>query len=211
MLQHDIRILLILGMLAAMCGPASAAVGITAETQTIEVGVPPVCTAPCECISENEAAQRWGVEGYERCSKTICGETADGNIQYYCIHQKGTAVAAPLVTTTTGAAVPQEVKVPVSSAAVPATPPAAPSTTAAGITPKTPLGIATVAVRNIAKYSPPLFARRDSGQFPLMNELVAQHPFYYTTDLDMPQWEPANCPLCRMNRPLLSWKDMPEL
>ena len=56
-----------------------------------------------------------------------------------------------------------------------------------------------------------VFARRDSGQFPLMNELVAQHPFYYTTDLDMPQWEPANCPLCRMNKPLLSWTDMPEL
>lgn len=56
-----------------------------------------------------------------------------------------------------------------------------------------------------------VFARRDSVQFPLMNELVAQHPFYYTTDLDMPQWEPANCPLCRMNKPLLSWRDMPEL
>jgi orotate phosphoribosyltransferase len=56
-----------------------------------------------------------------------------------------------------------------------------------------------------------VFARRDSGQFPLMNELIAQYPFYYTTDLDMPQWEPAQCPLCRMNKPLLSWKDMPEL
>jgi len=56
-----------------------------------------------------------------------------------------------------------------------------------------------------------VFARRDSGQFPLMNELIAQYPFYYTTDLDMPQWEPARCPLCRMNKPLLSWKDMPEL
>jgi orotate phosphoribosyltransferase len=56
-----------------------------------------------------------------------------------------------------------------------------------------------------------VFARRDSGQFPLMSELIAQHPFYYTTDLDMPQWEPAQCPLCRMNKPLLSWKDMPEL
>jgi orotate phosphoribosyltransferase len=56
-----------------------------------------------------------------------------------------------------------------------------------------------------------VFARRDSGQFPLMNELVAQYPFYYTVDLDMPQWEPTNCPLCRMNRPLLSWRDMPEL
>ncbi len=56
-----------------------------------------------------------------------------------------------------------------------------------------------------------VFARRDSGQFPLMGALIAQHPFYYTTDLDMPQWEPAQCPLCRMNKPLLSWRDMPEL
>lgn len=56
-----------------------------------------------------------------------------------------------------------------------------------------------------------VFARRDSGQFPLMGDLIAQYPFYYTTDLDMPQWEPAQCPLCRMNKPLLSWRDMPEL
>jgi len=55
-----------------------------------------------------------------------------------------------------------------------------------------------------------VFARRDSGQFPLMNELVARSPFYYATDLDMPQWEPEACPLCRMNSPLLSWKDMPD-
>ncbi|MDN5942139.1 MAG: hypothetical protein L0H94_09680 [Nitrospira sp.] len=56
-----------------------------------------------------------------------------------------------------------------------------------------------------------VFARRDSGQFPLMGDLVARYPFYYTTDLDMPQWESAQCPLCRMNKPLLSWRDMPEL
>ena len=56
-----------------------------------------------------------------------------------------------------------------------------------------------------------VFARRDSGQFPLMGELIARHPFYYTTDLDMPQWEPAQCPLCRMNKPLLFWRDMPEI
>jgi orotate phosphoribosyltransferase len=56
-----------------------------------------------------------------------------------------------------------------------------------------------------------VFARRDSGQFPLMNELVARYPFYWTTDLDMPQWEPTICPLCRMNKPLLTWKDLPEL
>jgi orotate phosphoribosyltransferase len=56
-----------------------------------------------------------------------------------------------------------------------------------------------------------VFARRDSGQFPLMGDLLAQHPFYYTTDLDMPQWEPAQCPLCRINKPLLSWRDIPAL
>ncbi|MBX3237676.1 MAG: hypothetical protein KF814_16140 [Nitrospiraceae bacterium] len=56
-----------------------------------------------------------------------------------------------------------------------------------------------------------VFARRDSGQFPLMKELTTQYPFYYTTDLDMPQWEPAQCPPCRALKPLLAWRDMPEL
>jgi orotate phosphoribosyltransferase len=56
-----------------------------------------------------------------------------------------------------------------------------------------------------------VFARRDSGQFPLVGDLIARHPFYYTTNLDMPQWEPAQCPLCRMKKPLLSWRNMPEL
>ncbi len=55
-----------------------------------------------------------------------------------------------------------------------------------------------------------VFARRDSGQFPLVDELAATYPFYYTADLHMPQWEPAQCPLCRAGQPLLSWKDMPE-
>jgi orotate phosphoribosyltransferase len=56
-----------------------------------------------------------------------------------------------------------------------------------------------------------VFARRDSGQFPLMKDLLTQYPFYYTTELDMPQWEPAQCPLCRKQKPLLSWRDMPEI
>jgi orotate phosphoribosyltransferase len=54
-----------------------------------------------------------------------------------------------------------------------------------------------------------VFARRDSGQFPLMADLAAQYPFYYTTDLDMPQWEASQCPLCQKSKPFLSWKDMP--
>ncbi len=56
-----------------------------------------------------------------------------------------------------------------------------------------------------------VFARRDSGQFPLMHELTAKYPFYYATDLDMPQWEPQDCPMCKERKPLLSWMDMPEL
>lgn len=56
-----------------------------------------------------------------------------------------------------------------------------------------------------------VFARRDSGQFPLMDELTAAHPFYWSADLSMPQWEPTDCPLCRDHRPLVTWKDLPEL
>jgi len=100
MLQQYVRFLLILGMLAVICGTASAAMGIIAETQTQEVGAPPVCTAPCECISENEAAQRWGAEGYDRCSKTICGQSANGNTPYYCLHQIGGSTAAVSSTVT---------------------------------------------------------------------------------------------------------------
>jgi hypothetical protein len=89
MIKKCVRGLLILGMVAVICGIAGAAVGIIAETQTISVGEPQVCTAPCECISMNEAAQRWGAEGYETCSKSICGQSGNAMTQYYCIHQIG--------------------------------------------------------------------------------------------------------------------------
>ena len=56
-----------------------------------------------------------------------------------------------------------------------------------------------------------VFARRDSGQFPLMDELTAQLPFYYGADLMMPQWEANECPLCPLGLPVFSWKDMPDL
>ena len=56
-----------------------------------------------------------------------------------------------------------------------------------------------------------VFARRDSGQFPLMDELTGTFPFYYTADLSMPQWEASVCPLCQAGKPLLSWREMPEL
>ncbi len=56
-----------------------------------------------------------------------------------------------------------------------------------------------------------VFARRDSGQFPLMADLTAKHPFYYTADLEMPQWEPEHCPLCAKKMPLITWKEVPEV
>jgi orotate phosphoribosyltransferase len=57
-----------------------------------------------------------------------------------------------------------------------------------------------------------VFARRDSGQFSLMDQLTGTYPFYYTADLSMPQWNPPECPLCQVGKPLLlSWRDMPEL
>ena len=98
MLQQYVRIMLILGMVAVMCGTVSAATSIGATNENPGLGSPNVCTAPCECISMNEAAQRWGAEGYETCSKSICGQSANAMTQYYCIHQIG-GTTSPAVTT----------------------------------------------------------------------------------------------------------------
>jgi orotate phosphoribosyltransferase len=54
-----------------------------------------------------------------------------------------------------------------------------------------------------------VFARRDSGQFPLMDDLMSRYPFYYGTNVIMPQWEIADCPNCRRGEEFFSWKDMP--
>ncbi len=54
-----------------------------------------------------------------------------------------------------------------------------------------------------------VFARRDSGQFPLLAELTGTYPFYFSVDLEMPQWEPADCHLCKEKKPLVLWRDLP--
>lgn len=93
MVNRIVRIVIILGMVAVMCVAVDAEVKPGVETQAGSVGEYPVCTAPCECITERTAAMRWGAQGYEKCSKTICGQDAGGDIQYYCIHQAGSAVS----------------------------------------------------------------------------------------------------------------------
>ena len=57
----------------------------------------PVCTAPCECMSEGSAQAKWGANAYAQCSRTSCGHapTATALIPYYCFR--------PAVTTTTTA------------------------------------------------------------------------------------------------------------
>jgi len=130
MIQQYARILLILAMTAVICATVSAAMGIGAEPHETSGVDAPVCTAPCQCMAETAAIAQWGVNGYEMCSKTICGQSADAMVQYHCIHQLA-SVAAPAVTS-----VPAQV--PVQSAAVPAAPPAA------AVTQKSPVGIATV-------------------------------------------------------------------
>jgi hypothetical protein len=155
MIQKYVKILLILGMAACLCGGVNAAaVGIIAETHETSGVSAPVCTAPCECMSESAAIAQWGVNGYEMCSKTICGQSADAMVQYYCIHQVGGTVAAPAVTrtaatTTALTTVSQQtvqapVQTQVSSAEVTANPSASSTWPAAGaVTKKSPLGIAT--------------------------------------------------------------------
>jgi len=99
-MNRSIMIVLILGMLAVMCGTVSAAMGIGAENENPSAGTQyPACPAQCECISMNEAAQRWGAEGYETCSKSVCGQSANAMTQYYCIHAIGGSTSSPGVTT----------------------------------------------------------------------------------------------------------------
>jgi len=115
-------------MVAVLCsapGAAVAPMGIVAEPHETSMVEAPVCTAPCECMSESAAIQRWGVDGYELCSKTICGQSADAMVQYHCIHQVAITVPA------TNA----PAQVPVASAALPAAP------AAAGATQKSPVGV----------------------------------------------------------------------
>jgi len=90
---HFISIALIaLAASAVLCGSAGA-VSIGAEPHITSGMNAPSCTAPCECMSETAAIQRWGADGWERCSKTVCGQSADAMVQYYCIHQSGSSVA----------------------------------------------------------------------------------------------------------------------
>ena len=124
-----VRIVVVLGMVAFMCGIVTAAgVGIIAETHVTSGASAPTCTAPCQCMAESTAIAQWGVNGYEMCSKTICGQSADAMVQYYCIRQ----AASPASVATNAPAQP-----PVSSAATPAAP------AAAGVT-QSPVGIATI-------------------------------------------------------------------
>jgi len=107
MIQEFVKIVLILGMVAVICGTASAAgMGIVAETHETSGVNAPVCSAPCECISLTEAMQRWGADGYDYCGKTVCGQSSDAMVQYYCLHQVGSpAPAATLAQATAQAPV----------------------------------------------------------------------------------------------------------
>jgi len=125
MIQKFVKIVLILGMVAVLCSTVSAAgMGIVAETHETSGVNAPVCSAPCECISLTEAMQRWGADGYDYCGKTVCGQSSDAMVQYYCLHQTASpAPAATLAQATVqvpaapAAAVPTQ-KSPVSPAAI---------------------------------------------------------------------------------------------
>jgi hypothetical protein len=117
MIQKYFRVLLILGMAAVLCGTVSAAgMGIVAETHETSGVDAPACSAPCECMSLTQAMQRWGADGYDYCSKTVCGQSADAMVQYYCLHQAGSSVAAPVQAPGAAAGVTQ--KSPVNAATI---------------------------------------------------------------------------------------------
>lgn len=94
MIQKYVRIIMSFGMIVILCGAVNAAgMGIVAETHETSGAQAPVCSAPCECMSRTQAMQRWGADGYDYCSKTVCGQSADAMEQYYCLHQAGSTAA----------------------------------------------------------------------------------------------------------------------
>jgi hypothetical protein len=130
MWDRYIRVLVILGMVTVMCSAAGAeGMSIIAETHVTSGAKPSVCTAPCECMAESVAAARWGADGYDRCSKTVCGQSADAMVQYYCFHQAGGTAAI---------ATKAQAQVAVSGTAMAAAP------AAAGLTQKSPVNAATI-------------------------------------------------------------------
>jgi hypothetical protein len=146
-------IVVVLGMIAVLCGTVSAGTGIVAGTRVTAAGAYPACTAPCECITEHAAGERWGADGYDYCSKTICGESADAMVQYYCLHQKGSTsvptTTAPFMTTTAPAAVVQKTvqitsQTQVSSPEITVPSPSSTPPAAGAVTQKSPLSIATL-------------------------------------------------------------------
>jgi hypothetical protein len=91
-----VRILLVLGMIAIAGGAVHAAeINVGTETHETSGALAPACSVSSdECISESAAIQKYGVNGYEMSGKTICGQSADAMVQYYCIHPVGGAVPA---------------------------------------------------------------------------------------------------------------------
>lgn len=133
----SVRIIAILLVSVFLCGVAGAvAVGVIAETRETSGAVAPACPAACECMSETAAIAKWGTTGYESCSKTICGQTADAMVQYYCFHAIGGA--APAATNPPAQAAAPAATAPAAAA------PAAPAAPAAAATQKSPVNAATV-------------------------------------------------------------------
>jgi hypothetical protein len=126
-----IRIVVVLGMAAVMCWAVHAAgVGVIAETHVTSGAEAPACPPTYQCMAESDAIKAWGLDGYEKEeTKTICGQSADAMVQYYCIRQISApaATSAPAVVVTTAA-----------GTAAPAAP------AAAGVTQKSPVGTVSI-------------------------------------------------------------------
>ena len=62
------------------------------------VTVQPLCTSPCECMTEATARSMFGENGYSRCSATPCGSesmtTAAAVVSKYCIQQTAAVLPA---------------------------------------------------------------------------------------------------------------------
>jgi hypothetical protein len=109
--KNPVLILAYFLALLLVCGTAGAASivvnpvinpGLTVNPAELVIATTttaaPVCQAPCECMAQVSAQDKWGANGYAQCSQTPCGRVVTGNtvVPYYCFHQVTTTTPAPV-------------------------------------------------------------------------------------------------------------------
>ncbi len=86
------------------CGQAATATGVIPSYCYKPLATPattavPACTAPCQCMPAERAAEKYGANGFSQCSQVPCDQvtTATGVIPSYCYKPLETTTPPPVL------------------------------------------------------------------------------------------------------------------